>query len=124
MIIGIGIDLIAVERIKKASEKQGFLERYFSKAERVLFKNHKMNPQTIAGNFCVKEAVVKMLGTGFGRIQPIDVEVLRNQQGKPYVELYRSALEMQKELGVDTIHVSISNTVEYVTAVAIGEKGV
>ena len=122
MIIGIGIDLIAVERIQKASNKEGFLERYFTDQELRLFKKHHMNPQKIAGNFCVKESVVKMFGTGFKGIQLIDIEVLRDDLGKPHVILHQEALIMQNNLKIDSIHVSISNTKDYVTAVAIGER--
>lgn len=122
MIIGVGTDLIAVERIQKASAKEGFLNRYFSDNEIELFERHQMNPQKIAGNFCVKESVVKMFGTGFKGINLIDIEVLRDEWGKPYVVLYDSALKMQQNIKIDSIHVSISNTKDYVTAVAIGER--
>jgi holo-[acyl-carrier protein] synthase len=122
MIIGIGIDLIAVERIQKACAKNGFLQRYFSDNEITLFEKHHMNPQKVAGNFCVKESVVKMFGTGFKGINLIDIEVLRDDWGKPYVVLHKGALKMQDNLKIDSIHVSISNTNDYVTAVAIGER--
>jgi len=121
MIKGIGIDLIEVDRIKKAMERKGFLERYFTEKEINLFITSKMNVQKVAGNFSSKEAVVKMLGTGFVEIRLKDVEVLRDHLGKPYVELYQEAKSICEKLGITQIHLSISNTKEFVTAVAVGE---
>lgn len=122
MIRGIGIDLIEVKRIEKAMMRQGFIERYFTFDEIMLFKEHNMNPQKVAGNFSTKEAVVKMLGTGFRKIRLKDIEVLRDAYGKPTVRLHNRALTLSGEMKIDYIHVSISNTKEYVTAVAIGER--
>jgi holo-[acyl-carrier protein] synthase len=122
MIIGIGIDLIEVERIQSAMKRKGFLERYFTEKEIMLFEEHKMNPLKIAGNFSTKEAIVKMFGRGFRNIRLKDIEVLRDNLGKPTVHLEERALELSKQLEIDSIHVSISNTKAYVTALAIGEK--
>ena len=116
MIFGIGTDLIEVERVKKACEKEGFLSRIFTQAECELIAKHS---QRAAGNFAVKEAVVKAFGTGFGKIAPIDIEVLREESGKPYVILYGAAKEFQEEKKITEIYVSISNTPEYATAYVI-----
>lgn len=121
MIRGIGIDLIEVERIKKAMMRQGFIERYFTIEEILMFKEHNMNPLKVAGNFATKEAVVKMFGTGFRKIRLKDIEVLRDYLGKPTVKLHEQALFVAGEVKLDYIHVSISNTNEYVTAIAVGE---
>lgn len=121
MIKGIGIDLIEVARIKSAMKRAGFLERYFTEQEMELFALSNMNPQRIAGNFSSKEAVVKMLGTGFVEIRLKDIEILRDKMGKPYVHLYHHAKRISDEIGIAHIHLSISNTKEFVTAVAVGE---
>jgi len=122
MIKGIGIDLIEVKRIKKAMKREGFLERYFTENEIMMFEEHHMNPLKVAGNFCTKEAIVKMFGTGFRNIRLIDIEVLRDDLGKPTVHLQHRATELSSRLRIDYVHVSISNTADYVTAVAIGER--
>ncbi len=122
MIKGIGIDLIEVKRIAKAIKRKGFLEKYFTKREILMFQEHNMNPQKVAGNFCTKEAVVKMFGTGFRNIKLSDIEVLRDDYGKPIVVLKNYALELSINLIIKSIHVSISNTEDYVTAVAVGES--
>lgn len=122
MIKGIGMDTIEIDRIAKAMEKDGFLERYFTNGEMEFFQLHKMNPQKVASNFSVKEAVVKMFGTGFRNIRLTDIEVLRDSFGKPYVNLYRQALIQRDLMQIDIIHVTITNTKECASAVAIGER--
>jgi holo-[acyl-carrier protein] synthase len=73
------------------------------------------------GNYCVKEAVSKALGTGFRGFGPLDVEVLREESGRPYVVLYGNARRLADELGVVNIYVSISNLKDLVSAVVIME---
>lgn len=119
MIKGIGNDLIEIGRVKKACEKEAFLLRYFTGQE-IAFANGKAS--TLAGDFAVKEAVAKCLGTGFRGFMPIDIEVFRDELGKPYVHLHRGARVLAEKLHIDRIHVTISNTAEYATAVAIGEE--
>ena len=75
-----------------------------------------------AGNFAVKEAVSKMFGTGFRGISLKEIEVLRDELGKPYVKLYGKAAECAKQQGITRIHVSITNTKEYANAFVIGEN--
>lgn len=118
MITGIGVDLIEVDRVLKACRKTGFLHRYFTKNE---IQNIESDLRIAADNFAVKEAVSKMLGTGFRTFTPIDVEVLRNKAGKPYVNLYGQAAEIAKLQEVTKIHVSISNTKDYANAFVVGE---
>ncbi len=122
MIKGIGIDLIEIERIKKAMEKPGFLEKYFTPAEIKMFEENGNKPSKVAGNFSTKEAVVKVFGTGFRQARLIEIEVLRDDMGKPVVHLTGGAAAVSAKLGIDYLYVSISNTDTHVTAVAIGEK--
>lgn len=119
MIVGIGLDLVEISRVNKACEKDEFIKKIFTNNEIELIGD---NYVKAAGNFAVKEAVSKMLGTGFREFGPIDVEVLRNDLGKPYVNLLGKAKEIAKELNIHTIHVTISNTKDYANAVAIGES--
>lgn len=119
MIAGIGVDLIEVERISKACEKEGFLERCFTEEEIKLIGKIW---ERAAGNFAVKEAVTKMFGTGFTGISLKEIEVLRDDLGKPYVNLYGKAAEIAKNLKISAIHVSITNTKDYANAFVVGEK--
>ena len=106
MIVGIGNDMIEIERVRKACEKRSFLTRYFTNKELESFAG---KPAAIAGNFCVKEAVAKAFGTGFRGFTPIDIEVLRDESGKPFVNLYGEAARMAESIGTVKIHASISN---------------
>ncbi len=119
MITGIGVDLIEIDRVTKACDKGSFLERYYTEAERKLIR---ANSKVAADNFAVKEAVAKMLGTGFRSFFPIDIEVLRTTEGKPYVKLYGNAAKLAAEQGVAVIHVSITNTKDYANAFVVGES--
>ncbi|MFT4145344.1 MAG: holo-ACP synthase [Mobilitalea sp.] len=118
MIIGIGVDLIEIDRVEKAYQKAAFQKKYFTQRE-IEFIG--MDYKKAAGNFAVKEAVAKMFGTGFRGFAPIDVEVLRDEQGKPYVNLIARAQELAKAREIKRVHVSISNVKEYANAFVIGE---
>ena len=118
MLIGVGCDLIELERVKKACEKEAFLSRIYTDDER---RQADGKISVLAGTFAVKESVAKVLGTGFRAFMPIDVEVLRDDLGKPYVLLYGNARRVAEEKGIQRIEVSISDTKEYVMAFAVGE---
>lgn len=118
MIYGIGTDLIEVERIQKAYEKESFRKKVYTEQEQQLIAE---NAQRAAGNFAVKESVVKAFGTGFGKISPIDIEVLRESSGKPYVILHGAAKELKESEGILQVHVSISNIKEYAMGYVVME---
>ncbi len=69
----------------------------------------------------MKEAVAKVFGTGFSSFGPAEIEVLRDGRGKPYVVLLGGAKELADRLGIERIHVSITNTRELAAAFAVGE---
>lgn len=119
MIFGIGTDMIEINRVVRACERKAFLTKIYTKQEQKLFLS---DIRKAASNFAVKEAVVKMLGTGFRSIVPNEIEVLRDSLGKPYVNLYGNALLFAKEHNIERIHVSITNTKELVSAYVIGEQ--
>ncbi len=119
MIYGIGCDIIEIERIAKTDKR--FLEKHFTKLEQELFERKK-HPQTIAANFAAKEAFSKALGTGVRGFSLIDVEVLRDDMGKPYINLYGNAKELCKNAGVGEIFVTLSHSKELVVANVVLEK--
>ena len=121
MIKGIGNDIIEVTRIVKVIEKPGFIERYFTKDERNLFERRHFNPETIGANFCAKEAVSKVLGTGFSHMPLKDIEILRNGDGQPYIQLYNVAKERSDKMGIVSWHITISHTKALISVVVIGE---
>lgn len=88
MILGIGTDIIEIERIKSAVEKtSGFIENIFTDKEIAMFKSRNMRFEVIAGNFAAKEAISKTLGTGVRGFSLREIEVLRDELGKPIVLL-------------------------------------
>ena len=116
MIIGIGTDIVEIERIKKACAKQAFLREYFSPNENEFFSAKKDCVQSVAANFAAKEAFVKALGTGFADSVALkDIEVLRNPAGKPYILFGREGWDKK-------IHVSLSHCGAYATAFVVIEE--
>lgn len=118
MLTGVGCDLIEIERMKKACEKEAFLLRVYTEEER---RQADGRPSVLAGTFAVKEAVAKVLGTGFRTFMPRDVEVLRDELGKPYVVLHENAKAVAEEKKIRRIEVSISDTKDFAMAFAVGE---
>ena len=119
MIVGIGNDVIELERVKKACEKEAFLARVYTKDEIMQSKNR---IKFYAGNWAVKESVSKAFGTGIRDFDIRDIEVLRDKLGKPYVNIYNKANNLMEELNITHIHVSISDSDELVFATAIAES--
>ncbi|MDK0858104.1 holo-ACP synthase [Clostridium perfringens] len=92
MIIGIGVDIIEIERVRQAIQNnKNFLSKLFTEREIDYFISRNMNSEVIAGNFAAKEAVSKALGTGIRGFSFKDIEILRNELGKPEVILHNGA---------------------------------
>ncbi len=117
MIIGIGIDIIEVERIKKVFEKRDkkFLEKIFTKSELKYSYSFKNPFVHIAARFCSKEAYYKSIGEGVLHFN--EIEVLNYPTGKPFVNLYGNTLDQWEKLGSPLIHVSLSHTETMASAV-------
>ena len=119
MIIGIGNDIIEIERIRKSIDTHGLrlLSKLFTTKEQDYCLKYKDPVPHFAGRFSAKEAVVKALGTGFGEHATwLDIEVLNDSMGKPCVSFSN---HMEKNLKGTTMMVSISHCQLYVTAFAI-----
>lgn len=118
MIIGVGTDLIEIERVRKACEKEAFLMRVYTETER---RQAGEKASRLAGDFAVKEAVSKVFGTGFRGFYPNDIEVIRDENGKPFVKLHGAAKVISDKMRINKIHVSITNTKTLAMAYAVGE---
>lgn len=124
MVVGIGIDIIEISRIKKAIESSSFVGRVFTEAEQ-LYCNARGNQRaaSYAARFAAKEAFVKALGTGFIGGTWHDIEIVVNEQGRPDVKLTGFfAAEAQKR-GIARIMVSLSHSREYAVAQVLAEGG-
>lgn len=118
MIIGIGNDLIEIRRFENMKNKPEFAEKYFTERE---VSASKGRSSFFAANFSVKESVSKVFGTGIRGFSLKEIEVLRDEYGKPYVNLYGRAEELAEKLGIKTVHVSITDTSDLVMTMAVGE---
>lgn len=109
-ILGIGTDVIEIERIKKIAEKNPrFLERILTKKEKEYCFSSGSKYQSASARFAGKEALVKALGTGFTNCSFQDIEILNDEQGKPVVSLKNNALIEFEKLGAKEIHLSLSH---------------
>ncbi|MBS3905088.1 MAG: holo-ACP synthase [Simkania sp.] len=118
-ILGIGNDIIEIERIRLSIENHGdrFLNRLFTPRERAYCLGFRDPHPRFAGRFAAKEAVVKALGCGFGKsVSWHDVEIINNEEGKPIVHL---AAHLLQKFGTRDILITISHCKLYATAVAI-----
>ena len=119
MSCGNGIDIIEIERIKLAIDKnQAFLKKVFTEKEITYIGNDKSKYQRAAGIFCAKEAISKALGTGI-RFKLLDIEIGHDSMGKPIVRLYDKAKIIMSENGMSEILISISHCKLYAVANAI-----
>ncbi|MBN2378859.1 holo-ACP synthase [candidate division WOR-3 bacterium] len=121
MIIGVGIDIIEVTRIRRAYQKLGqrFLAGVFTDAEQKFSLKHADPSQRLAARWAAKEAVAKALGTGFAHgVRPNQIEIIDNEHSRPTVNVTGMAA---KYLGDMKVHLSISHIKEYATAVAVIE---
>jgi holo-[acyl-carrier protein] synthase len=123
-IVGHGIDIVETARIRALVDNHGqhFLDRVFTPAEQQYCS---MNPKRyfehLAGRFAAKEAVLKVLGTGWrGGIAWTDVEITKETSGQPRIVLSGECLRIAGELGIARWHVSISHIETHATASAIG----
>ncbi len=121
MIIGVGVDTVKVERIRKSCQREYFVNRIYTAEEQKQFDKVWMRASS---DYAAKEAVAKMLGTGFTDFEPGDIEILRNEAGAPYVNLYKGAQKKAEEIGITKIFISITNTDEEATAFVIGSDDV
>ena len=124
MIVGMGVDLAEVERVKTAIERHGeaFLKRVYTPAEREYCEGFRNKYERYAGRFAAKEAAMKALGTGWRRgVRWVDFEVVRELGGRPTVRLAGEAKKIAAELGVLRIALSITHTESQALAQVIFE---
>jgi len=127
-IVAHGIDLVDCPRIEEMVKRHGgrFIERVFTAAEQAYAEANKDKIEKLAGRFAAKEAVLKLIGTGWrGKIAWTDIEVVNNAAGQPEVTLSGEVKKLAEGLGIEHVSVSITHTANFViaSAVAIAEKG-
>ena len=124
MIVGIGVDSVAIARIEALHERGGerFLARIFTPGERAYCLARHRPGESFAARFCAKEAVMKCLGTGWAEgLAFRQIEVERDPGGALAVQLHGAAKAHAMRLGIQKVHVSVTHTTSTATAFVVAE---
>jgi len=122
MIIGIGIDVVHVYRLKRWEKIPGLLQRFFHDAElSAALPRGEAGILSLAARFAAKEAFGKALGTGLHGFSLKELAVTNDPPGKPHLHLYGRALQAMEEFGGKRAFVSLSHERDNALAVVVIE---
>jgi holo-[acyl-carrier protein] synthase len=125
MIVGTGIDIAEVPRIREAIERHGerFLKRIFTEGEIEYCESKANRVERYAARFAAKEAGMKAIGTGWNHgVRWRDLEVARQPGGRPTLLLHGKAAEFAAKLGATNVALSLTHTAEQAFAQVILEE--
>jgi len=125
MIYGIGIDLVENDRLAKIIAKWGsrFLQRVFSDGEINYCEKHVQASINYGARFAAKESFLKALGIGLGMgVKLKEIEVVNDKKGKPELALCGEARAQIEKRSIEKIHLSLTHTRSYATAIVLLEK--
>ncbi len=117
-----GIDLVDFGRVEEMINRHGnhCLDRIWTQTEQQQANEMKNRIERLAGRFAAKEAVLKLLGTGWrGKIAWTDIEIVNNHLGQPQVKLSGEVKRIALQKGADDISISITHTANFVIASAV-----
>lgn len=121
-IVAHGIDLVDFPRIEEMIGQHGqrFLDRVFTAAEQAYANSNKNGAEKLAGRFAAKEAVLKLMGTGWrGKISWTDIEIINNPAGQPEVTLHGEVKKIAAKLEIKHVSISITHTANFAIASAV-----
>ena len=121
-IVAHGIDLVDFPRIEEMVRRHGerFLNRIFTTTEQAYARKNKNGIEKLAGRFAAKEAILKLLGTGWrGKIAWTDIEIVNNQAGQPEVTISGEVKKIADTFGIKHISISITHTANFAIASAV-----
>ncbi len=121
-IVAHGIDLVDCPRIEQMIQRHGerFVNRVFTAAEQAYARANKNEIEKLSGRFAAKEAVLKLIGTGWrGKIAWTDIEIINNASGQPEVTIGGEVERIADELGIEHISVTITHTANFAIASAV-----
>ena len=125
MIVGLGIDLVEIDRIRRIHKEhpQRFSNRILTEAERAYVFRHRDPSERLAGRWAAKEAAFKALGTGLSQgLSWQNIEVLPNEWGKPIITFTGKAHEIVEQLGANNLLITITHTQQQAMAQVILER--
>jgi len=110
MILGVGVDLVDVQRVGRLISSPGFVGRFFHPQEAEYATTKKAGyEESLAACLAAKEAFGKALGTGLKGFQLKEIEVTHDASGRPFLRLHGRAAETFKRFGGSRIHLSLSH---------------
>ena len=121
-IVAHGIDLVDFGRIEQMMARHGdrFIDRIFTPAEQNYANANRNRVEKLAGRFAAKEAILKLLGTGWrGKIAWTDIEVVNDHLGRPLVTISGEVKAIADKLGIGQISISITHTSNFAIASAV-----
>lgn len=122
MIVGIGCDIIEIERIARAIKRESFIQRVFTAKEAAYCQSRgQQAAASFAARFAAKEAVLKALGTGLREGSLQEIAVANDALGKPLVQLSGHFAALSRQLGVKNIQISLSHSRGFAVAYVIME---
>ena len=123
-VVGIGVDLVDVERIQHSIDRFGerFVERVFTEGEIAYCQSMKFPARHFAARFAAKEAVSKAFGTGIGKAMGWrDIDVHKKESGEPFLVLHRGADTLARDRGVTSALITLSHTDDHAIAMIVVE---
>ena len=121
MIVGIGVDIVQIDRFIPWTENQALIQRFFSEGELQSLENRADLAQGLAVRFAAKEAFGKALGTGLRNMVLKDIQVQQDELGRPFLQLCGSAKKIFQESGATAAHISLSHDGNYGIAYVVLE---
>ncbi|MFR2807267.1 MAG: holo-ACP synthase [Faecalispora jeddahensis] len=119
--LSVGVDLLEIPRIERAMKNPRFCRRILGDREYDQLAERGFPAASVAVSFCAKEAFSKALGTGVRGFLLREVQLLRDELGKPFLYLEGAALEAAQSAGLE-FSVSATHTARYASVTVIGEK--
>ena len=123
MIKGIGIDIVSIERIEKMLIRweSKFINKVFTEDEINYCQSKTQRASHFAVRFAAKEAAYKVLGNYLDVLRWREIEVAKQESGKPFLRLHGKTLSVSQDNGIDILHISLSHGKEYAVAQIVGE---
>jgi holo-[acyl-carrier protein] synthase len=117
-----GVDLVECSRIEDLVQRHGdrFMDRVFTPAEQQYARAARNSTERLAGRFAAKEAILKLIGTGWrGKIAWTDIEVVNDAWGRPCVHLSGEVSRIAAGQGIKEVCLSITHTAQHAMASAV-----
>jgi len=123
VIVGIGVDIVHVDRLKRWVSVPGIIDRYFHPDEILDAQNRKSSLYlSFAARFAAKEALGKAFGTGLKGIKLKDIQVVSNHNGKPDIVVHGTAKAALEASGATNIFISMTHERDNAVAMIVLEK--